>query len=116
VEPIRVNKAALIDTLRANRSEHQDLFDQATVVYKARAEQELQRRLDDIRAGNKINLIISLPVPENHTEDYDRIIQMLEMSLDEEIMLSEADAAVYVLNQWGWMRSFTTNTTSYLVQ
>lgn len=115
MNPIRVNKATLMEVLITNRDEHREIFEKAQERYRERFIEELDRRLQDARAGRQIDQYIALPVPEDHTEDYVRVIQMLELSLDDEIMLTEADARMYVQNQWSWAASFTANSTSYLV-
>jgi hypothetical protein len=115
VEPIRVNKADLLDVLRENRAAHRDIFLTAQEKYRERIIEELDRRLADAKAGKAIDVYIRLPVPEDHTDDYDRIISMLMMSLDDEILLTERDAMTYVQDEWGWNASFFANTTSYTV-
>jgi hypothetical protein len=52
--------------------------------------------------------------PEEHTEDFDRAIEMLQWEVGDEVTLSEHDFATLVQNQWGWARSFASNTTSYV--
>ena len=54
-----------------------------------------------------------LPLPENHTRDYERVIQMLERSLDETVSLSETDFRAYVQDDWDWKRAFLTSSAQY---
>jgi hypothetical protein len=62
------------------------------------------------------HLSLSLPVPEVHTDDYDRILRMLKMHTEPTIELTEEAAMHLVDDQWGWSKSFASNTSSYLVQ
>jgi hypothetical protein len=43
-----------------------------------------------------------LPEPQDHTIDYDRVIKMLEMSVDSLIELDEGAFDQYVMDNWSW--------------
>jgi hypothetical protein len=61
-------------------------------------------------------MYFTLPVPEEHTKDYDRAIRFISLDTREEIKLSEADAKSYVEDMWGWTASYLSNTSSYFVE
>jgi len=82
MKDIRVQRIELLGKIKANRALHRDIFQRALVKFRERALEELDRRLLDIRHGRKIDLYIGLPRPEDHTADYDRVIQMLEKGPD----------------------------------
>lgn len=111
---VNVNKARLVDTLRINRSEHRDIFERAQIAYREAMIAELDRALDDAKNGRQIKRAFTLPVPEDHTDEFDTALQMLEWSTDEEIELAQHEFMQYVENNWGWARSFAANTASYL--
>lgn len=113
MQKITVRKTELREIIQANRDEHREIFEEAVEAFKARCIEELESRLKDVRAGRKINMMISLPVPEDHTEDYDRALRMLELSIDDEIDLTEEDVAQYVQDDWSWSRAWAANTGSY---
>lgn len=113
---ITVNKEKLIKTLKVNRHEHQAIFDKAQEVYRAKMIEEFERSLAETKAGGKIRRAFSLPEPENHTEDFDTAIKMLEWDTSDEVDLSAGEFRTYVENEWGWQRSFAGNTEAYLVQ
>ena len=66
-----------------------------------------RRFLDDL-------LVTSAPRYAGVRADYERVLSMLSLSLDDEVKLGEADYRRYVLDEWEWQGSFATNTTSYL--
>ena len=109
---ITVDKTDLIARLRANRDAHQAEYEQAVGVYRDRCIQEIESMLADARAG-VIRRNLTLPIPEEHTEDYDRAIDMLEWAQSDTIDLTQAEFATLVRNQWGWLQSFVANTSSY---
>jgi hypothetical protein len=116
VNTIKVSKAELIETLRLNRDEHQAIFDKAMDVYRDKMIEELEARIVEVKAGSKIRRGFSLPEPENHVVDFDYAIEMLELDLDDEVVLTVAEFRTYYKNEWGWQQSFAGNTQSYLAQ
>ena len=78
-DEVVVNKGELLSVLRHNRAGHREVFLKAQEGFRDRAIAELDRSLADARAGRDVRLIVHLPKPEDHTEDYDREIRMLEM-------------------------------------
>ena len=113
MQDIKVNKADLIAKIKANREEHKDLYEKAVTVYRERAITEIDRMAEEARRGDKIRHAFVLPVPEQHLEDFDRALEMLQWSLDDEVVLQEYEFTQLVQNEWGWARNFAANTTSY---
>ena len=110
---ITVDKADLIERLKANRDEHRAEYDAACSVYRDRCIAEIENMLADARSG-VIRRNLTLPIPEEHTEDYDRAIDMLEWAQSDTIELTQQEFATLVRNQWGWLSSFTATTSSYI--
>lgn len=114
---ITVDKAKLIDTLRENRAAHHAEYVKAVEVYKEvfvrEAAKFAESAVSRAARGLAFKDFVWLPVPEEHVDDYDRVIALMEWELAEQVDLSEADFRCYVLNEWGWMSSFATNTRSY---
>ena len=117
MDSVTVNKADLIAKITEERDKHKALYDEAVIVYTERFVAEAQRYAEEAikRAARKqgFRQYTWLPVPEEHTEDFDRALQMLEWELSDTVTLDESDFRTLVQNQWGWMRNFTANTTSY---
>lgn len=55
-----------------------------------------------------------LAYPENHLEDYDRVINMLKMSVADKVELNAGDFDAYVRNNWSWRKSFLTSNVGYV--
>lgn len=113
---ITVKKSDLLDILRKNRESHRETFVKAQEVYRKAVIAELDRMLAEARNGDKIRRAFSLPEPEEHTEDYDMAIAMLEMDVGEEVELNRGEFATYVMDEWGWQMSFAANTSSYVTR
>lgn len=54
-----------------------------------------------------------LKFPENHLEDYNRVIDMLKLSVADKVELSSSDFDAYVRNNWSWRSSFLNTNSSY---
>lgn len=113
MELINVKKDQLLMKVKGNRDNHRKVFDDGQEVYRERVIAELDSMLSDAKAGRKIQRAVSLIEPEDHTSDYDRVIAMLEMSVDDQVELNEIDFQRYVMDQWGWNASFQNSTAMY---
>ena len=106
ISEVRMHKVVLIKHLKENRDNHRGLFEEAMEAYRKKAIEELEKHIERIKSGAPEKVHVSLPLPEDHTEDYNRVIAMLEHGLDDEVILSEHDYSQYVQDNWGWVASF----------
>jgi len=113
---VTVNKIALRKAVQENRDEHRKIFEEAVVGYKKRAVELLEDHIKRIEKGKIERIAVSLPVPEDHTHDYDRVLKMLDMSVAEEIELDEHRFAQYVMDDWQWQRQFLSDSSAYSVR
>jgi hypothetical protein len=51
----------------------------------------------------------------DQTKDYDRVIRMLEMTVDEIITIGAVEFQQYVMDDWTWKEQFTASNSAYLV-
>lgn len=109
---ITVHREELLAKLRANRKSHQREFKKAMAGYREQAIKTLKRHLKEAEDGQEIKAHLSLPKPDDHTEDYDRVIEMVEMSVADTIELTAQEFSQYVRDDWGWKANFT-QTASY---
>jgi hypothetical protein len=112
---ITVSKEDLIATLRENRDSHRDIFIAAQQAYRDKMIEELDRALAEARTGGQIRRDFTLPVPEDHTEDFNTAIAMLEWHQAKTVELEQYEFQQYVENEWGWQKSWAANTAAYVV-
>jgi len=110
---IVVDKDQLLDTLKDNRDTHRTAFMAAMDKFRTLAIERFEENIEEIKRGGPVRTFLELPVPEEHTKDYDRAIMMLEWDKGTEVELSEVEFAQYVEDDWGWQQSFASNTMSY---
>jgi len=116
MDVVKVRVEELMETVKKNRDSHRDVFRRAQEGYRVKVIELLDQMLENARRGGQISLAFDLPVPTDHTVDYDRVIKMLEMTVDEEVELDQGDFAQYVMDDWSWKRQFVANTVTYLAQ
>ena len=108
-----VKKDVLIKTIQENRGNHRAIFEKAIKAYQKKLEEILLDKLKRVRKGSKIQMYFSLPQPEDHTKDYDRILQMLNMEIKETIELEENEFSQFVMDDWAWKNEWVSNTLAY---
>lgn len=102
MDKVTVKTDKLLKTIKKNRKAHRDLFLKAQTVYRQDIIDELDRMLKDAQNGKNIRRSITIPEPQDHTPDYDRVITMLEMSVDKEVKLDSMAFDQYVMDNWSW--------------
>lgn len=110
---VTVKKTDLIAKIKENRAEHRAIFLEAVEGYKKRGVELLEEHIAKIKKGDIERVYVTMPVPEDHTSDYDRVITMLEMSVDEEVPIDENSFASYVMDDWAWKQSFLASNSEY---
>lgn len=113
MKDITVRKSDLLEKLQENREQHTKIFEEAVEGYKTRAVELLEDHIRRIKNGKLERVQVMLPVPENHVHDYDRIIAMLEMDINDEIEMEEHEFKAYVMDDWAWKQQFLTSTAEY---
>lgn len=116
MKEVKVRKSELREIVQVNRDGHRTIFEKALEVYKERMVEHLEKMIDDVHKGRKIEHFIRMPEPEDHTDDYDRVLKMIDMSVDDEMVIGSSEFAQYVMDDWNWKESFANNTGSYLVR
>jgi hypothetical protein len=99
---VKVERIALLQAIKGNRDAHRTMFLKAQEGYRAMMIEELDRMLQEAKDGKQIRRAVSLVEPQDHTEDYDRVITMLEMSVDKEIEIDASSFDQYVRDRWSW--------------
>lgn len=110
---IKVPVATLLITVKENREKHRQIFLEAQRGYREAAIKELDAMLAEARDGKKIRRSITLIEPMDQTRDYDRVIRMLDMTSDLDIMLEEHDFRAYVMDEWTWKAQFNSANIGY---
>lgn len=112
---VRIDKERLRERVQVNRDNHRLIFERSVDGYREAVQRWFGQQMDRLRDGDDDFEVTFTGVrPEDHTEDYERVLEMLEMSEDDTILLSQEEFARYVRDDWGWKRLFTATTSSYI--
>lgn len=113
MKDVRVRTVDLREAIQKNREIHRSTFLKAQEGFRKRVVEELDRRLADARAGIKYDIYIGLPQPEDKTKEYDCVIRMLTMTVEQEILISHQEFSQYVLDDWAWKAGWSTTNSTY---
>jgi len=117
MQNVKVNRDRLLEVVKKNRDSHNEIYIKASEGYRLKMIEEIEKLLQkakDSKIGESIPRYIQLPEPDNHTDDYDRIISMLEMSVEGEIELNNVEFDSYVRDKWSWSHESLTKNMYYL--
>ena len=70
-------------------------------------------QLEETKKGLRIRREVRLVEPIDQMREYDRIIKMLEMSMDDIIKRDERGFSQYVMDDWSWKANFLETTNPY---
>jgi hypothetical protein len=104
---VRVRKEELVQRVAENRDRHRDEFEKGLDLYRKAVVAELETWLERARKGKEVATRTALVAPQDHTQEYEQLLDMLEMSVETEIELTAQEFAQYVRDDWGWKRQFT---------
>jgi hypothetical protein len=111
---IRVDREHLLEIIRANRETHRSTFLKAQEGFRKLVIKKLDEMLENARNGVRFDTSVGLPTPQDMTKEYDMVISMLEMSVDEQIDISQGEFKMYVLDQWSWKGGWETSNSTYI--
>lgn len=110
---VKVNRFKLLEKVGLNRKNHRELFEKAQVGFRQAVVEELDKMLASAKDGKKLRLHVGLEAPEDHTEDYDRVIAMLGMSVDTDVTIDATSFQQFVMDKWAWSHHALTKNTAY---
>jgi hypothetical protein len=113
IHHIAVKKDDLISALEKNRGGHRAQYEEAHAGYRKALIETVGRMYDDAKKGIEVQHFIQLDIPEDHTKDYDRVIGMLKMSIDAEVIITNQEYSQYVMDDWGWKEKFIGTSNAY---
>ena len=115
---VNVARFVLLDKLTANRAIHAAEYAEALVDFKERLVADLvsgAEQVMDTPVENLSKFTIDVDYPQSHLREYDEVIEMLELSVDENINLDAQAFRAYVKNEWSWTENFKNTMSNYKV-
>jgi len=116
---VKVNRKNLIEKLKENRGKHKKEYDEAVEAYQAACVKELQDALKKVRgwktAADYDDVQVHNYPPGHHLKEYDRVLASLEMSVDEDLVITAAQVAQFVMDEWNWSENFRNTASTYKI-
>jgi hypothetical protein len=108
-------KDKVLDKLRTNKAKHVAEYDLAMKEYWKALEGKLEAMLEKARTHrvDQDYVYIKLPIPQNHAEQYSTNIEMLEMTSEVKITLTEIEFRQVIRDEWDWMGDFKATVANY---
>ncbi len=110
---VTINKGELLDILTANRDKHEAEYKDAYEGYLKACLDSLESYLKRFKAGECEKVRWSETPPVDNTKDYNRVIHMLGLSVDEVIELTHEEFQNYVEDDWHWKESWRLSNSKY---
>ena len=114
---VNVNRLQLLEKLRANLELHKTEFEEALGEYQERLLADLKLAVKKVNSTQNPRdlekFAFHVQFPQDHTDDYVEVIEMLELSVDENINLDAESFRAYFKNEWSWQRHFQQSKTMY---
>jgi len=111
---ITVQKSDLLTALQANRKLHEEETRLAREGFRIELQNELERKLADVKAGKAFSLRIDCMKPEEHLADYDDVIGMLELATESTLTIGHEQYKCWVKNEWEWRDMWLASNSGYV--
>jgi len=106
--------------LKEHAAQHEKEYATAYEMYKAKAYDLLKERALEVEKsngdGDAVDLRFNLEPPDDHRQDYQRAIGMLELHInagEETIRITPDQYAAFMQDLWGWKDAFWAKNASY---
>lgn len=111
---VTVKQNELLVIIRENRDTHKADYEDAYAGYLETCKELLEELLEDFNEGERDTVQWTEFPPQSQVKDYDRVIRMLELSVDSEIELSADEFANFVQDDWAWKDQWTLSNSAYI--
>lgn len=112
---VKVSTSELLKVLEKNRQAHKEVYDRTLEGYHKKVIEVLREALAKAEAGEKYETNNHIPEPVHHLADYDTVISMLGMSVEDQVTLTREQYTNFVMDNWAWSNSFTALSGMYYV-
>jgi len=92
---ITVKKSDLINKIKENKEKHIVSYNEAVEAYRFEAFEQLKKLGEKAKEGS-LDLSLNLVTPIDNRDNYDKIIDMFEWEVNEEVELTQQEFNEYV--------------------
>lgn len=116
MQKVTVQINDLLEVLTNNGKEHHKKFLTAFDAYRDQVIANMESNLAHAKKGEHIAVVINLPCPEDHSDEYDRSIAMLTWAKSagqDKLEISNQEFRNYVEDDWAWSHAFAATNARY---
>lgn len=110
---IKVKKQQLLDQVEKNKQAHILEYKEAVEAYKEEAEKQIKAAKKALTNGNFNEVYLSLTVPVNKEEEYDKVIEMFKWEVEDIVELSQGEFNQYVFDEFDFAIQARVSNTFY---
>ncbi len=105
--------AKILAIVKKNRAVHEKEYIEARKGYRVQMIVKTREMVSLAESYKDVPHHIDLAIPESHTAEYDRAIQMLTLTSQKKLVLDSATFAQLIMDEWSWKRSFSATNARY---
>jgi hypothetical protein len=114
-QTVNVAREKLLAALKENLAKHQKDYIQAVINYRIALQADLTAAL--VQASDPNSRLDKIKVdfahPKSYVNQYQQVIDMLELSVDETINLDSQAFRAYIKDEWSWKGEFEVTNMTY---
>lgn len=110
---VNVSRTDLIEAVKRGKELHLKAYAEAQSDYQVNVNVFLTEAVRRVSQGDFSMVKIPFDPPVLRTTEYDEVIEMMEVSVDETINLDAESYKAYYKNEWPWTRSFLESAALY---
>lgn len=110
---ILVDKAKLIEQIKANKVQHKKEYDEAVIAYREEAKKQLEDRLVQLATGDLKLKVVSLTSPVDNSEEYDKLVKMFKWEIKDQVELSQGEFNEYIFDETPFAKMSRASNTFY---
>ena len=117
MKTVKIQKLVLKNILETNKKDHRSIFLEAQEKYREKVIAALDKQLSLARSGEKFDLHALFHehiAPQDYTKEYNKVLRMLELSVDDVIELTSAEFENFVQDKWNWTSAWSASNSSYV--
>ncbi len=111
---VKIKKDQLREIVQKNRDGHRALWEEAVEGYRSAVMAALEQNFEAFKARKITRVSINEAPPEDHTDDYDKLLRKLDLSIDDVAMLDDEEFSNYVMDDWSWKKNWAVSNAKYL--
>lgn len=92
---VTISKAKLIQKIKDNKEAHIKEYNEGVIAYREEANKQLEKLKTELDGGS-LTIKLQLTTPINCASEYDKVIEMFDWEVKEEIELSQDEFNEYV--------------------